>query len=321
MRDARAEAAARIGEPGARVLEPSPPAVTTPPWFADDPVGTDDLSGGELVLHERELVLPIERLGARTWVSVCAERGDTALLAFCIERWLGPWRRLEALPPGSATTRVGLHAVAEHILTPARFSANAKVGLRWTLGGFGTPFFGPDCQLRTVRATLVDGERIAPLTTLRAAGEFAGVTPGAPTSIFTPTTPCDLDAPLQIDSDAAAAYGDFFGFTTSVLEQLRAESLPGDTPSRVQLWPEHFDISVDLGDEKVGGRATYGGSPGDAEHPRPYLYVSTWTTKTGPFWNEPFGAGLAYGVLLSDQDQRATALDFFRTARALLEHA
>ncbi|GAC1319568.1 MAG: hypothetical protein NVSMB16_15290 [Acidimicrobiales bacterium] len=264
-------------------------------------------------------MLPVERLGARTWASVCTERGDTALLAFCIERWLGPWRRLEALPPGAATTRVGLHAVAEHILVPARFGDNAKVGLRWTLGGFGTPFFGANRQLRTVRAALLDGERTAPLTTLRAAGEFVAVKPGAPVSVFTPTTHCDLDAPLQIDPDAAAAYGDFFGFTTSVLEQLRAESLPGDAPSRVQLWPEHFDVSVDLGNEHTGTRATYGGSPGDAAHPSPYLYVSTWTPRTGPFWNEPFGAGLAYAVLLSDQDQRATALDFFRTARALLE--
>lgn len=313
MRDARAEAAARIGAPGARVLEPSPPSVTTPPWFADDPLQAD-------VPPEEGAILPVDRLGATTWASVCNERGDTALLAFCIERWLGPWRRLEALPPGSATTRAGLHAVAEHILVPARFGANARIGLRWTLGGFGTPFFGANRQLRVVRATLVDGERAAPLTTLRAAGEFAAVVPGAPASVFTPTTPCTLDAPLQIDPEAAAAYADFFGFTTSVLEQLRAESLPGDSPSRVQLWPEHFDVSVDLGDEQGGTRATYGGSPGDSGHASPYLYVSTWAPRMGPFWNEPFGAGLAYGVLLSDRDQRATALDFFRTARALLEH-
>ena len=297
------------GDRSVRVLEPSPPAVADPPWFADDPV-----AGGD--------VLPIERLGAQTWSQVARERGDTALLTFCIERWLGPWRRLEAFADDRGATRLALHAVAEHVLAPARHAATTKIGLRWTLGGFGTPFFGADRQVRVERGAIVDsrptGERSAPLTTLREVARFVEVTPGAPTAVFTPTTPCDLDTPLAVDPDAAAAIGDFFGFCTSVLEQLRAESVPGDAPSRVQLWPEHFDVSVDLGAEAGGGRATFGGSPGDGEHPAPYLYVSVWTPRSGPFWNEPFGASFPYRALLDEVDQRVTALHFFRTARALL---
>ncbi|GAC1316183.1 MAG: hypothetical protein NVSMB12_12720 [Acidimicrobiales bacterium] len=297
------------GDPSVRVLEPSPPAITEPPWLADDPV-----AGGD--------VLPIERLGARTWSQLARERGDTALLTFCVERWLGPWRRLEAMPDDGGATRRALHAVAEHVLVPARYAATTKIGLRWTLGGFGTPFFGADRQVRVERSAIVDagptGERSAALTTLGDAAHFVGVAPGAPASVFTPTTPCDLEAPLAIDPYAASAIADFFGFCTSVLEQLRAESVPGDAPSRVQLWPEHFDVSVDLGDEAGGGRATFGGSPGDAEHRAPYLYVSVWTPRSGPFWNEPFGASFPYRALLDEVDQRVTALHFFRTARARL---
>ena len=310
VRDARREAMDRVGgDPGARVLEPSPPAVSEGPWFADDPV-----EGGE--------ILPIERLGARTWAQVARERGDTALLTFCVERWLGPWRRLEAIPDPGAATRHGLHALAEHVLAPTRHAATGKIGLRWTLGGFGTPFFGADRQVRVERGRLVvnepGGERFASLTTVADAAAFVGIVAGAPAGIYTPTTACDLDAPLAIDPGVAAAYGDLFGFCTSVLEQLRAESIPGDAPSRVQLWPEHFDISVDLGNEADQGRATYGGSPGDAEHPYPYLYVSTWTPQDGPFWNEPFGASFPYRALLEEADQRVTALHFLRTARARL---
>ena len=94
---------------------------------------------------------------------------------------------------------------------------------------------------------------------------------GQGTGVYTPTTPCEPDAPLAVDFNAARAVGEWFGFVTAVLEQLREEAGADDTPSRVQLWPEHFDIAVDLGPD--GRRANYGGSPGDAGHPEPYLYV------------------------------------------------
>jgi len=100
-----------------------------------------------------------------------------------------------------------------------------------------------------------------------------------------------------------------------VLEQLRAEAPPEDRPGRVQLWPEHFDIAVDLGDEHSGQRANFGGSSGDAEHPEPYLYIGPWRPREGSFWNEPFGASLSYAALLAAVDQRALALEFLRAGR------
>jgi len=147
------------------------------------------------------------------------------------------------------------------------------------------------------------------------------VAAGAPTEVFTPTTRLEADRPLAVDPVAAQAVGDWFGFCTSVLEQIRADAQPGDRPDRVQLWPEHFDLAVAVGDEPSGRRANLGGSAGDAEHPSPYLYVGPWTSRRGPFWNEPFGASLTYAELLAAPDQRAAALQFFRTGLALLDVA
>jgi hypothetical protein len=116
-----------------------------------------------------------------------------------------------------------------------------------------------------------------------------------------------------VNPAAAEALGAWFGFGWSVLEQLRFEARTL-SPGRVQLWPEHFDPAVDLGDEAAGRRASFGASPGDDAHPEPYLYVSPWTPHTGAFWNDRAfgGASLTYATLLAADDQRGTALAFFR---------
>jgi hypothetical protein len=106
-----------------------------------------------------------------------------------------------------------------------------------------------------------------------------------------------------------------------VLEQLRAEASGASEPSRVQLWPEHFDVAVETGSEEADQRATLGGSPGDDAHPEPYLYVVPWTARPeGELWQASAfrGAELAYADLLAAADQRAAALDFFRARLAAL---
>ena len=288
---------------GVRVLEPSPPPVTDPPWFADDP-----LEGGD--------VLPVDRAGATTWQDVCLRRGDTALVTFCLERWLGPWRRLESLPAEFVATTSSLHALAEHVIAPTRHAATGKIGLRWTMGGFGTPYLAGGLQVRVERGVLVDGDRRARPATLADAARFAGIGGGAPAEVYQPSTPWRPDRAVTVEPLAAAALGDWFGFATSVLEQLRAEAVLDDAASRVQLWPEHFDVALQLG--APGAEANFGASPGDAEHGEPYLYVGPWVARTGAFWNEPFGASLPYRDLLGAPDQRAAALEFLRTGRDLL---
>jgi hypothetical protein len=288
MANPRAEAEDKLGgDYEARVLEPSPPAVSEPP-YADDPVHPGEVPEG------RELVSPVHNRGDLTWDEIAKQ--DPEIAPWCAERWLGAWKRLEPLPATFAETRVGLHKVAEAVVSPARQPAN-EIALRYTRGGFGTPFFeqdGADCQVR-----VEDGE----LVRQRGTEETREPLP-------------------NVDTAAASALGDFYGLACSVLEQLRADEGDGD-PSTVQLWPEHFDLAIELGSEPAGQRANFGASPGDDDHPEPYLYVGPWSAEvSGELWNGTGfkGAELAYSELIAADDHRGAALDFMRERyRALQE--
>lgn len=301
--DPRHEATKRIGgRYDVRVLEPSPPAPRRPP-FVDDPVARGEAAEGLPVLS------PVTT-GDVLWAELA--RDDDALAAWCAERWLGGYRRLRGAPPRFAATRDALHRLAEQVISPTRQRANGEITLRWTRGGFGTPFFGDDVQLR------VDGdvfivqqageETLGRLTSLKDAAEYVGYD-------LTRFDVAMADEPLGVDPDAAHWLGDLYGFAFSVLEQLRAEAAPELQPSFVNLWPEHFDVAVELGAEISGARAAYGVSPGDATHPEPYVYVAPWTARPdGALWTaDGFpGAELGLGELLDAPDQRASALAFLR---------
>ncbi|HVW31518.1 MAG TPA: hypothetical protein VHL53_03165, partial [Acidimicrobiia bacterium] len=190
-----------------------------------------------------------------------------------------------------------------------------RIGLRPAPGGFATPPFGADDQLRVEGATLVrrrDGtEEKAELTTLAAAADFAGVALTADPGIGHDPPPLGaVDAPLAVSAAAGDALGAWFAFSGSVLETFRAElDAAGRACSEVQLWPEHFDLGCSI--EGVN----FGCSPGDGTVPEPYLYVGPWDTAgfpDGGFWNAPFGAVLGYGELLRADDQIGTALAFLR---------
>jgi hypothetical protein len=320
--NARREATERLDHRyDARVLEPSPPAVISEPVLADDPLAPDEHPTG------RPLVLPLSprTTDALTWLELAA--ADADLAAWCAPRWLGPWPQLPAPPATLATTRDSLHAVAERILAPARHRASGKIGLRYTRGGFGTPFFrvprGVDTQLRVSDGVLVRqvGEDETPhsLTTLRDAAAVAGVAPDATTGVYDPTTSIRPGDALNVDPEAARFFGEWFGFAASVLEQLRAEATPPDQPSRLQLWPEHFDLAIELGPEQ--SRGTFGCSPGDAAHAEPYLYASHWhDVAPDQFWNDAGGsyASLPLSTFQSAPDHREAALEFFREGRGRL---
>ena len=289
------------------MLEPSPPAVHDEPWFADDPVSRGDAVG--------EVVSPVTS-GDVLWRDLAA--GDRALEEWCCERWLASYKQLSPAPPELVATRVALHRLAERVLSPVRQRANGKIGLRWTLGGFGTPFFGADAQVRVDGGELVvevgGEERRSALTTVRDAAAAVGFD-------LRGTDEDHADAPLRIDVQASRFLGDWFGFAVSVLEQLRAEAPPEWEPSRVQLWPEHFDMAVELGSEELERRAGLGCSPGDEVHPEPYLYVTPWTARpVGELWQASgfFGAEMSFAELLAAPDQRGAALEFFRIRLAAL---
>jgi hypothetical protein len=221
--------------------------------------------------------------------------------------------RLATLPATFMTTVAALHRVAEQIVAPARKPDN-EIALAATPGGFGTPefdFAGRRQQVRVEGAELVhragDEERRAALTTLEDARRLlADLVPGGPLST----------APLEVDAAAATRLGDWYAFGAAVLTEI-ADA----TASPVLLWPEHFDIAIELGDEAAGQRANYGFSPGDADHDEPYAYVGPWTAEvSGELWRATGfrGAELRYSELLAAPDQRAAALDFFTTRKDAL---
>jgi hypothetical protein len=306
----RAEAYERLGgRYEVRVLEPSPPAIDSDPWYADDPAARADVPSG------REVVSPVAT-GDLRWEQLAAE--DPQLADWCADRWLGSYRRLGQAPANLVATRLALHALAERVIAPARRNANTKFGLRYTRGGFGTPFFGDDVQIRVVGNELIvvesGHERRAPITSLDAAAEHIG------RRLLPDDVELGADA-LGVDPEAAAFLGEWYGFAASVLEELRAGTGNAPDLARVQLWPEHFDLAIDLGNEAAGARGTFGASPGDGAHAEPYLYVTHWAdTPDDPYWSDTAfpGASLAYATLRASADPLRAAVDFFRRGRDLL---
>lgn len=204
-----------------------------------------------------------------------------------------PPARLGPVPAKLTPTRVALHRLAEQVISPARREATGKIGLRATPGGFGTPVFGDGRQVR------VEGTALVVVEHGRERRREA----------------------LDLDPAAVAFLADWYAFAADVLLALRADAGDSSEPSLVQLWPEHFDIAVELGLERTGARATYGGSPGDETHPEPYLYVAPWAApEPGELWQATGfnGAELGYAALLDAEDQRATALEFFGLRLAAL---
>jgi hypothetical protein len=202
--------------------------------------------------------------------------------------------RLSSLPDGFRATVAALHRVAEDVVAAERKPEN-EIALEATPGGFGTPEFeweGSTHQIRVEGAELVrevDGRQ--------------------------------QRESLEVDAAAARALEAWYAFGVAVLDRLAAEAGPDDAASPPILWPEHFDIAIELGSEADGHRATYGLSPGDEQHPEPYAYVGPWAAQApGELWNAHgfAGAELAYADLLAAEDQVATALEFFTSRRQAL---
>ena len=315
-RNPAAEAAALVGgDYEVRVLEPSPPAVAEGHFWADDPAHPAPTGGAPVVTPHSG--------GDLTWDALVAGRPDLA--EFAAERWLGARRPLPGLPADYPPALFDFHRLAYSVVAEARYQSNGKFGLRYTHGGFGTPFFGDDTQVRVVGDRLVvqqAGEaRSAAITTLRAAGEFAGVAPGTTAAEHDSPDLGDIDRLLCVRADVGEFLAAWFGLATAALEELRFS--PGTVdPERVQLWPGHFDPAIAAGDAEAGRRATYGFSPGDHAHDEPYIYVAAWgdIDRSDPFWNaEGFaGASLAFSELSGAEDHYVAAVEFLLAGCARL---
>lgn len=234
---------------------------------------------------------------------------------------------LEPLPKGFGRTRDALHQLAYFVLSPARYRATGRIGLVATPGGFGTPGFDGRV-IRVDGAMIVDSRGdvsgTRPITTIGDATAFVGI---EYEELWFPDfgdllAPVGPGAPLDVDAGASSTLGLMFAFAWEVLAEVRAGSDRSDALTDTQLWPEHFDAAAEGGDEAAGSRASVGLSPGDADHPEPYLYVSPWSKDRaeGPFWNDPAfgGASLSYQRLLGSADPHGDAVDFLETGIGLL---
>src|SRR3954451_19874352 len=166
---------------------------------------------------------------------------------------------------GFVAARTAWHTLAERVLAPALHAATGHIGLRVLPDGITTPPFGDDdrevsLQGVELRDTRADGSRrAAPLTTLGDAAAFAGVPIGADTGVYTATTPADATTPVHGDEALTRALAGWFAFGDGALQAWTSEH-GEESPSTVQLWPEHFDLGTDLGPDDAR-RANYGASP------------------------------------------------------------
>ena len=215
-----------------------------------------------------------------------------------------------------ARTRLGLHQLAEHVLAAELHRHTGRIGLRPTPGGIGTPTFDVDGTERRVRVQGGDlvveagGEQVvSPVTTVAAAGDLLGLTPGAP-DVYTAVTPLQPDRPLDLDVGVVAALADWLAVADEALRAFGAAH-GGPDPVTPQLWPEHFDLAISL-DE-----VNYGASPGDDDHLLPYAYVGPWAVpqdagRDGSWWNQPYGRG----VSAEDLGDAATLVALFEQGRS-----
>src|SRR5829696_7686459 len=160
-------------------------------------------------------------------------------------------------------TRRGWHRVAEHVLAAGQFAASGTIRLRPWPGGFATAVGVGGTQLAVVgdELQLIEAgtTRHRPLTSLRDAAEFAGVSPGLHGS-YEPTTPLDLDEPVRIDAGAAERLAAWFALGDEALRRFADELA---RPMDPVLWPEHFDLGMSVDD------VNFGVSPGDDQRPEP----------------------------------------------------
>ena len=226
----------------ARVLEPSPPAIAAPPFFADDPCARacDD---------ERLVVSPVGT-GDLSYAQLVAEREDPSFTAFCRRHWLAAHPRLGPRPPTWERTVVEYGALATDVLAPWRARAvgvPGARGLRITEGGLGTPFVPGERQLRLDTGVLV----------LQRAGEADGFVPDM---VAEAAEVVGLDAPalgaspaarherLVLDPAGCRALADWLWFATLVLETLRART-GGRWP--VIIDPDHLDVIARIGADQI----------------------------------------------------------------------
>jgi hypothetical protein len=156
--------------------------------------------------------------------------------------------------------RRSLHAVAERLLAGPEYRAVGGIALRVVPGGFATAE-GPAIRVNGGELVVDEARRVPLVGTIADVAAAAEITEGPPEDLYHDHSDLGAD-PLQLDPTATAQLTDWYLLVDAALRAFA----PGKTPV---LWPEHFDVAIDLED------VTYGASPGDGFCAVPYAYVST----------------------------------------------
>jgi hypothetical protein len=202
-------------------------------------------------------------------------------------------------------TRRSLHGVAETVVAGPQHRATGRLRLQARAGGFATVQGHDDVLLVAVE--------LADLVVHRATGEqrfglrgtyaelaaAAGLPYGGLEHAYADGSGVGPDDVIEVDPDAAVELAAAWAAGDSALRELGRQEL-GEEDLVPVLWPEHLDVAV------TAGAVNYGVSPGDALIDVPYAYVGPHRQRSGPFWNQPFGAARP----LSELDGSAGVLAF-----------
>ena len=238
---------------------------------------------------------------------------------------------LAPLPDGYGATRLVAQRVGAHVMARSRHAVTGRIDLAPMSGGFGAPAFGDDhCVVRlsggllvvertgataTTRSMPVDGSTLAAMAQLVGAELSKDFDVGGDTPALG-----DIDAPLSVDAASLIQIGTWFAYGSQVLDRVVASQPADAAPSRARIWPEHFDLGIDLA-VPSGGRVNLGASPGDDFHAAPYLYVSPWNgvpANGDGYWNAPFGAVLGYDEIALAPSAFGVGVEFMTRGLALL---
>jgi hypothetical protein len=195
-----------------------------------------------------------------------------------------------------ATTRRSLHAVAEHIMAGPQHRLAGTIRLVVTSDGFSTIALVGDSGRLEVRGTSLVAHRPAAEIQVALAGSIAdvagavGVDPGAPVGVYPDGSGADASFKVVVEPAATQQILSALAIGDAALRRFTTRHRSEDSRVPV-LWPEHFDVGIDL-DE-----VNYGVSPGDGLITEPYAYVGPWQRRRGPLWNQPFGAARSMGEL------------------------
>jgi hypothetical protein len=201
-----------------------------------------------------------------------------------------------------AITRRSLHGLAELVLAGPQFRSCGRIELKAAPGGFATV---AEPQVRLAGVELVTEDTRLPVggRTYSELAAAIGLTASGLDDVYKDGPGCAVDDVCHVDPAAAEELARAFELGDVNLRRLASVVTP-------VLWPEHFDIAIEL------ERVNFGVSPGDGFLPEPYAYVGPWQRNAlaDDFWNAPFGAARP----LSDLADSNAVFTFFTTGRDLL---